>query len=242
MWQIVSNKNMVLAFLGRKLRDFKQAKPHSTTTHTPNKLTPPFKKARKFLKTWKSVTSSHARVAQNLSDGPHGVLSVSYLAATMHLQLHHFPILWSQERVFHLPYAARTVSSTSPHWRGFKKHTSLFLFLYTQQTHTLSLSLSQALSRKVTKQLPKSLSSNCSKARDLRRSKKSLSFLSQSHTLFFSAFWFFGWVPESANPANPNLRLWLLNLKQAAKQSTPSLSPSKPPLKPFFHHNIAFFL
>ena len=141
MWQIASNKTMVLAFLGRKLRDFKQAKPHSTTTHTPNKLTPPFKKARKFLKTWKSVTSSHARVAQNLSDGPHGVLSVSYLAATMHLQLHHFPILWS-----------RNVSSTSlmprvpflplpPHWRGFKKHTSLFLFLYTQQTHTLSLSL-----------------------------------------------------------------------------------------------------
>ena len=162
-------------------------------------------------------------------------LSISYLAATMHLQ---FPILWSQERVFHLPYAARSVSTTFPHWRGFKKHTPLFLFLYTQQTHTLS----QALSRKVTKQLPKSLSSNCSKARDLRRSKKSLSFLSQSHTLFFSAFWFFDWVPESANPANPNLRLWLLNLKQAAKQSTPSLSPSKTPLKPFFHHNITFFL
>ena len=241
MWQIASNKTMVLAFLGRKLRDFKQAKPHSTTTHTPNKLTPPFKKARKFLKTWKSVTSSHARVAQNLSDGPHGVLSVSYLAATMHLQLHHFPILWS-----------RNVSSTSlmprvpflplPPTDEALKSTLLSFFFSTHNKHTPSLSLSQALSRKVTKQLPKSLSSNSSKARDLRRSKKSLSFLSQSHTLFFSAFWFFGWVPESANPANPNLRLWLLNLKQAAKQSTPSLSPSKTPLKPFFHHNIAFFL
>ena len=108
-------------------------------------------------------------------------LSISYLAATMHLQ---FPILWSQERVFHLPYAARSVSTTFPHWRGFKKHTSLFLFLYTQQTHTLS----QALSRKVTKQLPKSLSSNCSKARALtleRHSKKkaSVSFHNLTHSL-----------------------------------------------------------
>ena len=141
MWQIASNKTMVLAFLGRKLRDFKQAKPHSTTTHTPNKLTPPFKKARKFLKTWKSVTSSHARVAQNLSDWTPRC-SLSILPGCNHA-FAVAPLSHSveQERVFHLPYAARTVSSTSPHWRGFKKHTSLFLFLYTQQTHTLSLSL-----------------------------------------------------------------------------------------------------
>ena len=242
MWQIASNKTMVLAFLGRKLRDFKQAKPHSTTTHTPNKLTPPFKKARKFLKTWKSVTSSHARVAQNLSDwtprcslsilpGCNHAFAVAPLSHSVEPGTCLPPPLCRAYRFYHFPPTDEALKSTL-----------LSFFFSTHNKHTPSLSLSQALSWKVTKQLPKSLSSNCSKARDLRRSKKSLSFLSQSHTLFFSAFWFFGWVPESANPANPNLRLWLLNLKQAAKQSIPSLSPSKTPLKPFFHHNIAFFL
>lgn len=208
---------------------FKQAKPHSTTSHTPNKLTPPFKKVRNFLKTWKRITSSHAtckgrpkfvrwtpRCSLNFLPGCNQAFAVAPLS--------HF-----------VDCGARNVSSTSliprvpflplsPTDEALKS-TLLSLFFSPHSKHTPSPCSIEKSNKAITqitlcelfkKQGPWGI-----------QNKASVSFHNLTHS--FSVFWFLGWVPESANPANLNLGLWLLNLKQAAKQTTPSLTPSKTP-------------